>query len=161
MRNTKKWLVLLLTVAMLVNVLGVTAMAEESWAPLDVEFHPVEGGIVRVDILATEGQVVGDGKLVVTYDPAVLTYTGSSSTLLTAEKVENGTITLASANGRELAADSALASLTFTANAAYYDTEIVIETLQRGAADVTGETSTVSVSKAAEVIAYGTAVKFR
>ena len=76
MRNTKKWLVLLLTVAMLVNVLGVTAMAEESWAPLNVEFHPVEGGIVRVDILATEGQIVGDGKLVVTYDPEVLCFEG-------------------------------------------------------------------------------------
>ena len=128
--------------------------ADGSLASVAAEAQVSESeNVIRVDLTETANTV--SGLFTVTYDPAVLTYTGSSSTLLTAEKVENGTITLAYANGRELAADSALASLTFTANAAYYDTEIVIETLQRGAADVTGETSTVSVSKAAEVIAYG------
>ena len=128
--------------------------ADGSLASVAAEAQVSESeNVIRVDLTETANTV--SGLFTVTYDPAVLTYTGSSSTLLTAEKVENGTITLAYANGRELAADSALASLTFTANAAYYDTEIVIETLQRGAADVTGETSTVSVSKEAEVIAYG------
>ena len=78
MRNTKKWLVLLMTVAMLVNVLGVTAMATENAAPLDLQVVPAaEGGMVQVNILATETQTVADGKLVVTYDPAVLTYAGT------------------------------------------------------------------------------------
>ena len=128
--------------------------ADGSLASVAAEAQVSESeNVIRVDLTETANTV--SGLFTVTYDPAVLTYTGSTSALLTAEKVENGTITLAYANGRELSADSALASLTFTANAAYYDTEIVIETLQRGAADVTGETSTVSVSKAAEVIAYG------
>ena len=128
--------------------------ADGSLASVAAEAQVSESeNVIRVDLTETANTV--SGLFTVTYDPAVLTYTGSTSALLTAEKVENGTITLAYANGRELAADSALASLTFTANAAYYDTEIVIETLQRGAADVTGETSTVSVSKKAEVIAYG------
>ena len=75
MRNTKKWLVLLLTVAMLVNVLGVTAMATENAAPLALDIHPAdEAGVVQVDILATDDQIVADGKLVVTYDPEVLVF---------------------------------------------------------------------------------------
>lgn len=78
MRNTQKWLVLLLTVVMLVNVLGVSAMAAENEAPLALEFHSAaEGGMLQVDILATESQIVADGKLVVTYDSAALTYEGT------------------------------------------------------------------------------------
>ena len=99
--------------------------------------------VITVNLTETANTV--SGLFTVTYDPAVLTYTGSASSLLTAEKVENGVITFAYANGRELAAGKALASLTFTANAAYYDTEIVVKTLQRGAEAVTGETSTVKV----------------
>ena len=80
MRNMKKWLVLLMTVAMLVNVLGVTAMATENSAPLALTVSPAaEGGMVQVDILATEAQTVADGKLVLTYDPAVLTYVGTEA----------------------------------------------------------------------------------
>ena len=69
MRNMKKWLVLLMTVAMLVNVLGVSAMATENSAPLALSVsRAAEGGMVQVDILATEAQTVADGKLVLTYD---------------------------------------------------------------------------------------------
>ena len=74
MRNTKKWLVLLLAVVMLVSNLSIAATATENWAPLELETRPSEGGILQVDILATEGSIVADGKLVLTYDPAVLTY---------------------------------------------------------------------------------------
>ena len=74
MRNMKKWLVLLLAVVMLVSNLSITAMATENWAPLALETRPAGGGILQVDILATEGSIVADGKLVLTYDPAVLTY---------------------------------------------------------------------------------------
>ena len=78
MRNTNKWLVLLLALVMLVSNLGVTAMAAGNAAPLELEFRPAgEGGIVQVDILATEAQIIADGKLVVRYDPAVLTYEGT------------------------------------------------------------------------------------
>lgn len=80
MRNMKKWLVLLMTVAMLVNVLGVSAMATENSAPLALSVsRAAEGGMVQVDILATEAQTVADGKLVLTYDPAVLTYVGTEA----------------------------------------------------------------------------------
>ena len=77
MRNMKKWLVLLLAVVMLVSNLSITAAATENWAPVDLETRPAEGGILQVDILATEGSIVADGKLVLTYDPAVLTYEGT------------------------------------------------------------------------------------
>lgn len=78
MRNTKKWLVLLLTVVMLMSNLGITAMATENAAPVELQVVPAaKGGMAQVNILATETQVVADGKLVVTYDPAVLTYAGT------------------------------------------------------------------------------------
>ena len=104
----------------------------------------------------TESENTVSGLFTVTYDPAVLTYTGSASALLTAEKVENGVITLAYASGRELTAGKALANLTFTANEEYYSTEITVETLQRGTEAVTGEFSTVTVAaEKPEVIASG------
>ena len=78
MRNTKKWLVLLLTIVMLVGTMATPAMAEESWASLELNVTPAgEGGILQADILTWEGQNIADGKLVLTYDPAVLTYVGT------------------------------------------------------------------------------------
>ena len=79
MRNTKKWLVFLLCAVMLVSNLGITAAAAESAAPLDLQVVPAGDGMARVDILATEEQIVADGKLVLTYDPEVLTYAGTES----------------------------------------------------------------------------------
>ena len=74
MRNTKKWLVFLLAVVMLVSNLGITAMATENPAPLELDFFPGDDrASLVVDILATESQIVADGKLVVTYDPAEVT----------------------------------------------------------------------------------------
>ena len=78
MRNTRKWLVLLLTVVMLVNTLGVTAMAVETESPLALQVSPAaEPGHVQVRVMATQAQTVADGKLVFTYDAEKLTYIGS------------------------------------------------------------------------------------
>ena len=76
MRNTKKWLVLLLAAVMLVSNLSVTAMATENGSPigLSVPAEAVEGSLVQVQITASEAQTVSDGKLVVTYDSAKLTF---------------------------------------------------------------------------------------
>ena len=79
MRNTQKWLVFLLCAVMLVSNLSITAAAAESAAPLDLQVVPAGDGMARVDILATEEQIVADGKLVLTYDPEVLTYAGTES----------------------------------------------------------------------------------
>ena len=72
MRNTKKWLVILLALVMLVSNLGVTAMATENKSPiaLDVPVAAEEGSLMQVRINASEAQTVSDGKLVVTYDSA-------------------------------------------------------------------------------------------
>ena len=79
MRNMKKWLVLLLTVVMLVNTLGVTAMATENESPIALALATEAGSgtTTQVQILAAKAQTVADGKLVLTYDPAVLTYEGT------------------------------------------------------------------------------------
>ena len=80
MRNMKKWLVLLMTVAMLVNVLGVTAMAtEDEPAPIALWGTFAEGGMLHIDVVALESQTIADGKLVLNYDPAVLTYVGTET----------------------------------------------------------------------------------
>ena len=122
MRNTQKWLVLLMTVAMLVNVLGVTAMATESWAPLELQVVPAaEGGMVQVNILATETQIVADGKLVVTYDPAVLTYEDTkigdawadTEDMVLSENAMDGKIILAFASAAA-AEDGVLFSIDFS-----------------------------------------------
>lgn len=74
MRNTRKWLVLLLTVVMLVNTLGVTAMAAEDESPIALSVATWSGSTIQVQILATEAQTVADGKLVLTYDAEALTW---------------------------------------------------------------------------------------
>ena len=121
MRNTRKWLVLLLTVAMLVNVLGVSAMVTENAAPLELDFHPAGEGIVQVDILATEAQIVADGKLVLTYDPAVLTYEGTeigaawtnAEDVTLSDNAKDGKVKLAFA-GVDAAKDGVLFSVRFS-----------------------------------------------
>ena len=132
MRNMKKWLVLLMTVAMLVNVLGVSAMATENSAPLALSVsRAAEGGMVQVDILATEAQTVADGKLVLTYDPAVLTYvstvagtawTKAEQVVLT-DNAQGGKVILAFAND-----DAANAGVLFrvTFSGAVSDTELAL-----------------------------------
>ena len=81
MRNTKKWLVILLALVMLVSNLGVTAMATENKSPiaLDVPVAAEEGSLMQVRINASEAQTVSDGKLVVTYDSAKMTYVGTEA----------------------------------------------------------------------------------
>ena len=81
MRNTKKWLVLLLALVMLVSNLSVTAMATENKSPiaLDVPVAAAEGSPMQVRIMASEAKTVSDGKLVVTYDSAKMTYVGTKA----------------------------------------------------------------------------------
>ena len=132
MRNTNKWLVLLLALVMLVSNLGVTAMAAENESPLGMYVSPAPEGAVTANILTNKAQVVADGKLVVTYDPAVLTYVGTELgsawtnpdqvTLSVNAKV--GKIILAFAN-TDAAAEGVLFSLTFTG--ATQDTVIAVE----------------------------------
>ena len=74
MRNTRKWLVFLLTVVMLVNTLGITAMATEHESPIALSVAAWSGSTVQVQILATEAQTVADGKLVLTYDAEALAW---------------------------------------------------------------------------------------
>ena len=132
MRNMKKWLVLLMTVAMLVNVLGVSAMATENSAPLALSVsRAAEGGMVQVDILATEAQTVADGKLVLTYDPAVLTYVGTEAgtawtnadQVTLSDNAKGGKVILAFAND-----DAAGAGVLFrvTFSGAVSDTELAL-----------------------------------
>ena len=132
MRNMKKWLVLLMTVAMLVNVLGVSAMATENSAPLALSVsRAAEGGMVQVDILATEAQTVADGKLVLTYDPAVLTYVGTEAgtawtnadQVTLSDNAKGGKVILAFAND-----DAANAGILFrvTFSGAVSDTELAL-----------------------------------
>ena len=79
MKNTRKWLVLLLAAVLLLNTVSATALATENESPLGMYVSPASEGTVTANILSTASQVVADGKLVVTYDPAVLTYVGTEA----------------------------------------------------------------------------------
>ena len=122
MRNTQKWLVFLLCAVMLVSNLGITAMATENPAPLALDFFPGDDrASLVVDILATESQIVADGKLVLTYDPTEVTYVGTeiSTAWSDADKVtlsdnaKDGKVILAFASA-EAAADDILFRLRFS-----------------------------------------------
>ena len=75
MRNTRKWLVFMLCAMLLVSNLSIGAMAAENESPIKLQ-AAASGSTVKVQILATETQAVADGKLVLTYDPALATYAG-------------------------------------------------------------------------------------
>ena len=141
MRKTNKWLVLLLALVMAVNAFGITAMAAENNAPLGLYVSPAaESGMVQASILATADQIVADGKLVVTYDPAVLTYedTEIGAAWTDAEQVtlsvnaKAGKVILAFANADAAKAD-VLFSVRFTG--AVCDTVISVD---GGSSYVTG-----------------------
>ena len=150
MRNMKKWLVLLMTVAMLVNVLGVTAMAAESPAPLELNVTFAEGGMVQVDILATESQTVADGKLVLNYDPAVLNYEGTeigsawtkANKVTLSDNAKDNRVILAFASA-EAANEGVLFSVTFSGGVC--DTELALVTI---GSYITGTTMVPAIGSA-------------
>ena len=128
MRNTKKWLVLLLAVVMLVSNLGVTAMATENESPIGLYVSPAADGTIQVLISATEAQTVADGKLVVTYDAEKLTYVDTaawSDQVTLSVNPHSGKVILAFASA-EAAAEGVLFTLTFTAES-YDDVTVAID----------------------------------
>ena len=120
--------------------------ADGSLASVNAAANTESGeAVVRIQLTETVNTV--SGVATVTYDPNLLTYTGSASRLLTAEKAEEGVITIAYANGTEIAAGDLLASLSFTSDAQYVSTEITVETIQRNAEGaLTGESQTITVT---------------
>ena len=125
MRNTRKWLVLLLTVVMLVSNLNIAAMAAENESPIALAASSVagSGNEIQVQILATKAQTVADGKLVVTFDAEKLTYTGAETGAAWGEdqvtlsvNPSTGKVILAFANA-EAAAEGVLFTLSFEAAA--------------------------------------------
>ena len=124
MRNTRKWLVLLLTVVMLVSNLSIAAMADENESPIALAASAVagSGNEIQVQILATKAQTVADGKLVVTFDAGKLTYTGAETGAAWGEdqvtlsvNPSDGKVILAFAN-TEAAAEGVLFTLSFEAS---------------------------------------------
>ena len=81
MRNTKKWLVLLLVVVMLVSTLSIGAAATGNESPLTLAVPEtvVDDSLMQVRITASEAQTVSDGKLVVTYDADKMLYVGAKA----------------------------------------------------------------------------------
>ncbi len=121
-------------------------MADGSLAAAKPNVETVESG-KGVKLNLTEEQETVSGMVTVTYDADVLTYTGSASRMVTAEKAEDGKLTLAYAKGSGIAAGDLLASLSFSFAGDYASTTVTVETLQRNAEGVlTGETETVTVT---------------
>ena len=137
MRNTRNWLVFLLCAMMLVNTLGITAMAAQSESPIALSFSNAADGNVQVQILATEAQTVADGKLVVTYDAEKLTYVNTeawSDQVTLSVNPQSGKVILAFASA-DAAPVGTLFTLTFAAES--YDTVVAID----GSSYITGVTA--------------------
>ena len=121
MRNNKKWLVFLLCAIVLLNTVSIRAAAVENESPLAISVpeQVTKGAFVEVQILATESQTIADGKLVLTYDAAMLGYqplfteTWSDQVTLSVNPME-GKIILAFASA-EAAEAGELFTLCFTA----------------------------------------------
>jgi hypothetical protein len=137
MRNTRNWLVFLLCAMMLVNTLGISAMAAQSESPIALSFSNAADGNVQVQILATEAQTVADGKLVVTYDAEKLTYVNTeawSDQVTLSVNPQSGKVILAFASA-DAAPVGTLFTLTFSAES--YDTVVAID----GSSYITGVTA--------------------
>ena len=81
MRNIKRWLAFALCALMLCNCFGTRALAAENESPVTVyapQAAPADGE-VTVQLAAAEADTVADGKLALTYDPAMLTYVGTET----------------------------------------------------------------------------------
>lgn len=119
MRINRKLLVLVLSVVMLVNLVGVQATAAENESPLRLYVSPVVTPDVPfpVQIITDEAQTVADGKLVVTYDPEMLTYVGTE-TGSAWNSVEAVTLSVNAAEGKVIlafaSADAANAGILFS-----------------------------------------------
>ena len=124
MRNTKKWLALVLCAMMLVNTLCISAAATENESPIGLSVSPAagSGSDLEVQILATEAQTVADGKLVLTYDAEKLTFIEAAAGSAWSDAAEvtlsvndqTGKVILAFANA-DTAGTGVLFTLTFTA----------------------------------------------
>ncbi len=136
------------TVSGSTNALTLTAVSK---APVknDTQETGAEVTDGTVELTLTEDVAVTNGLIKVTYDPTVLAYTGTTSTIgNTAVSVdaENGVITFAYASAKALAANDTLAVISFTCIGEYTKTTITAETLQRNDnLAVTGESVTLDV----------------
>ena len=142
MRNTRKRLVLLLAVVMLLNALGITAAAIENESPIALQ-AAASGSTVQVQILATTTQTVADGKLVVTFDAGKLTYPGPNAgdawgtdQVTLSVNPGNGRVILAFAN-TNAASQGVLFTLTFEASA---DAVVAID----GSSYITGTSASLA-----------------
>lgn len=151
MRNTNKWLALVLCVLMLVNTLGITAVATENESPIALRVaNAAESGTVQVQILATQAQTVSHGKLVLTFDAGKLAWIdaepgaawGGDEYFTWSHNPDEGRFILTFASA-EAAAEGVLFTLTFEASG---DAVIAIDGrssyISDVAADLTQEVST-------------------
>lgn len=115
---------------------GTTAVHGELVKPLVRSIHDqtsMEGS--EVQVVLTEDVAVTNGLITVNYDPTALSFVGCDSTLLYKSAhadTEKGVITFAYASAEEIAAETALATLRFTALGDNVNTEITVSTQERG-----------------------------
>lgn len=100
-----------------------------------------DDGTLAIEI--TEDVTVTNGIVEITYDPAVLTYAGTSSNLLTAANAQEGKIILSYASGKEVLAGNVLATLNFTYAADYISTTVSVKATQRNADGTVAEEADV------------------
>lgn len=81
MRNNRKLLVFLVAALLLVNCFSISAAAAGNESPVSLYVSPVVtlDAPIQIQVVTDEAQTVADGKLVVTYDPDMLTYVDTAA----------------------------------------------------------------------------------
>ena len=125
---------------------AVSAVATRQRPEVDVQSTGMEATDEAVTLTLTEDVDVTNGRITVTYDPAVLTYLDLTSAAgLTAVNAGEGEITFAYATTTPVKAGDTLATLRFGYVGDYADTDITVETTQRNTELDLSETVTVEV----------------
>ena len=118
--------------------------AAASFDRSEVGVDAVENTVTEagVELKLTETVDVTNGKLVITYDPSLLTYQACTTDLgshaVGVDEVE-GKLTFAYASADAIKADTLLAEVTFTYAQAYVNTTVTTETVERNDEAVTGD----------------------
>ena len=124
-----------------------TKGTEEPVVTAGEEVAIADGGVTVT--LHREGT---NGKLVVTFDPAELTYAGMSSASVyysvNDAEAADGKLTIAYAAAQSISAEDILATLSFTYDSAYVDTVVTVETEERNEESGLEEKTELEISNA-------------
>ncbi|MBR3953361.1 MAG: S8 family serine peptidase [Oscillospiraceae bacterium] len=104
----------------------------------------------KVVMYLSDTETATNGKFVLTFDPSVLTFesiaSGAAYYSANTSDAENGKIVFAFASASAIPAGNILASVTFTSSVEKIDSDVTVETVERGSEVITDEKDVINVN---------------